>query len=84
MDYDARRRKKMGTWQVVREIYWCERNNKNKWDMYLLTCGIKLVCTLSFTFEGNCGTILKAQLECMNRQYFYPFYTKIKKQKAKF
>ena len=52
--------------------------------MYLLTSDIKLVCTLSFTFEGNCGTNLKALLECMNRQYFFPFYTKIKKKKAKF
>ena len=51
--------------------------------MYLLTGGIKLVCTLSFTFEGNCGTNLKALLECMNRQYFSPFYTKIKKEKSK-
>ena len=52
--------------------------------MYLLTSDIKLVCTLSFTFEGNCGTNLKALLECMNRQYFFPFYTKIKKKKVKF
>ena len=52
--------------------------------MYLLTCGIKLVCTLSFTFEGNCGTNLKTLLEYMNRQYFFPFYTKIKKKKVKF
>ena len=42
------------------------------------------MCTLSFTFEGNCGTNLKALLECMNRQYFFPFYTKIKKKKVKF
>ena len=34
--------------------------------------------------EGNCGTNLKALLECMNRQYFFPFYTKIKKKKVKF
>ena len=52
--------------------------------MYLLTGGIKLVFTLSFTFKGNCRTNLKALLECMNRQYFFPFYTKIKKQKEKF
>ena len=48
--------------------------------MYLLTDSIKLVCTLSFTLEGNCGTNLKALLECMNKQYFFPFYTKIKKK----
>ena len=52
--------------------------------MYLLTCDIKLMYTLSFTFEGNCGTNLKALLECMNRQYFSPFYTKIKREKVKF
>ena len=52
--------------------------------MYLLTSGIKLVFTLSFTFEGNCGTNLKALLKCMNRQYFFPFYIKIKKKKVKF
>ena len=53
--------------------------------MYLLTDNIKLVCTFSFTFEGNCGTNLKALLECMNKQYFFfPFYTKIKKKKVKF
>ena len=52
--------------------------------MYLLTCYIKLMCILSFTFGGNCGTTLKALLECMNRQYFFSFYTKIKKKKAKF
>ena len=74
----------METWQVVREIYWCEKNNKIKWLMYLLTDSIKLVCTLSFTLEGNCGTNLKALLECMNKQYFFPFYTKIKKKKVKF
>ena len=84
MDYDGKRGKQMGMWQVVREIYWCEWNNKNKWHMYLTIGGIKLVCTLSFTFEGNCGTNLKALLECMNRQYFFPFYTKIKKEKVKF
>ena len=51
--------------------------------MYLLTGDIKLVCTLSFTFEGNCGANLKALLECMNRQYFFPIYAKIKKKKSK-
>ena len=85
MDYGCRRgKKKLETWKVVREIYWCERNNKNKWHVYLLTCGIKLVCTLSFIFEGNCGTNWKALLECMNRQYFFPFDIKIKKKKVKF
>ena len=74
----------MGMWQVVREIYWCERNNKNKWHIYWLTGDIKLVYTLSFTFKDNCGTNLKALLECMNRKYFFPFYTKIKKKKVKF
>ena len=84
MDYGGRRgEKKVETWQVVREIYWCEKNNKNKLHMYLLTCGIKLMYTLSFTFEGNYGTNLKALLECMNKQYFFPFYTKIKKKKVK-
>ena len=76
MDYGGRRGKKekekVETWQVVREIYWCEKNNKIKWPMYLLTDNIKSVCTLSFTFEGNCGTNLKALLECMNKQYFFP------------
>ena len=52
--------------------------------MYLLISGIKLVCTLSFTFKGNCGINLKALLECMNRQYFFLFYIKIKKKKLKF
>ena len=53
--------------------------------MYLLTGDIKLVCTLSFTFKGNCGTNLKALLECMNRQFFFfSFYIKIKKKKVKF
>ena len=53
--------------------------------MYLLIDGIKLVCTLSFTFEGNCGTYLKALLECMNRQcFFFVFYAKIEKEKVKF
>ena len=52
--------------------------------MYLLIGDIKLMCTLSFTFEGNCGTNLKTLLEYMNRQYFFPFYTKIKKKKVKF
>ena len=27
--------KKVGTWQVISEIYWYEKNNKNKWHMYL-------------------------------------------------
>ena len=48
--------------------------------MYLLTGGIKLVCILSFTFKGNCETNLKALLEFMNKQYFFSFYTKIKKK----
>ena len=52
--------------------------------MYLLTDNIKFVCTLSFTFEGNYGTNLKTLLECMNKQYFFSFYTKIKKKKVKF
>ena len=52
--------------------------------MYLLIDNIKLVYTLSFTFEGNCGMNLKTLMKCMNGQYFFPFYTKIKKQKAKF
>ena len=52
--------------------------------MYLLRDGIKLMCILSFTFEGNCRTNLKALLECMDKQYFFPFYTKIKKKKVKF
>ena len=60
--------KKVKTWQMVRKIHWCERNNKNKLHMYFLTCGIKLVYILSFTFESNRGTNLKAILECMNRQ----------------
>ena len=73
MDYGGRRGKKkrkkskVETWQVVKEVHWYARNNKNKWHMHLLTGDIKLVCTLSFTFEGNCGTNLKALLECMNR-----------------
>ena len=49
--------------------------------MYLLTGDIKLVCTLSFTFEGNCGTNLKVLLECMNRQYFPHFTLKLKMKK---
>ena len=53
------KKKKVETWQVVREIDWCEKNNKNKWHMCLLTGDIKLVCTLSFTFEGNYGTNLE-------------------------
>ena len=69
MDYGGRRgKKKVEMWQVVREIYWCEKNNKNKLHMYLLTCGIKLMYTLSFSFKGNYGTNLKALLECMNKQ----------------
>ena len=85
MEYDEKRwKKKVGTWQVVNEIYWCKKNNKNKWYMYLLIDNIKLVYTLSFTFEGNCGMNLKTLMKCMNGQYFFPFYTKIKKQKAKF
>ena len=63
-----KKKEKVEIWQVVREIHWCERNNKNKWHMYLLIDSIKLMCSLSFTFEGNCGTNLKALLECMNRQ----------------
>ena len=42
------------------------------------------MCTLSFTFKDNCGINLKALLECMNKKYFFPFYTKIKKKKIKF
>ena len=50
--------------------------------MYLLTGDIKLVCTLSFTFEGNCKTNLKALLECMNKQYFFShFIPKLKRNK---
>ena len=79
IDYGSKRgkqgekwkKKKVGTWQVVSKIYWCERNDKNKLHMYLSTSDIKLVSTLSFTFEGNCGTNLKVLLECMNRQYFF-------------
>ena len=52
--------------------------------MYLLTDDIKLMYTLFFTFEGNCEINLKALLERMNEQYFFPFYTKIKKKKVKF
>ena len=52
--------------------------------MYLLTHDIKLMYTLSFTFEGNCEINLKALLERMNGQYFFLFYTKIKKKKVKF
>ena len=83
MDYGGKKgkkKKKVEMWQVIREIYWCVRNNKNKWHVYLLTGGIKLVYTLSFTFEGNCGTNLKTLLEYMNRPYFFSFYTKIKKK----
>ena len=64
---ENKKKKKMGKWQEVWEIYWCERSNKNKWHMYLLTCDIKLMCTLLFTFKGNCATNLKTLLECMNR-----------------
>ena len=50
--------------------------------MYLLTGDIKLVCTLSFTFEGNCETNLKTLLECMNRQFFFSHFTsKLKRKK---
>ena len=35
-------------------------DNKNKWHVYLSIDEIKLVCTLSFTFESNDGTNLKA------------------------
>ena len=49
-----RKKKKVEMWQVVRET--CERNKKNKWFMYLSIGGIKVMCILSFTFEGNCGT----------------------------
>ena len=52
--------------------------------MYLLTYNIKLMCTLSFTFEDNCGTNLKALLECMNKQYYFPFTPKLKRKKVKF
>ena len=90
IDYGSKRgkqgekwkKKKVGTWQVVSKIYWCERNDKNKLHMYLSTCDIKFVCTLSFTIKVNCGTNLKVLLECMNRQFF--FYTKIEKEKVKF
>ena len=51
--------------------------------MYLSTDGIKLVCTLFFTFEGNYRTNLKTLLECVNRQYFFLFYTKCQKEKVK-
>ena len=47
--------------------------------MYLSTGGIKLVCTLPFTFEGNYGTNLKALLEWDN---IFPHFTlKLKKKK---
>ena len=71
-----------GKWDVWES--WCEINKKNKCFMYLSICGIKLMCILSFTFESNCETNLKALLECMNRQYFFSSYIKIKKVKAKF
>ena len=75
--------KKVETWQVVSNIYWCERNDKNKLHMYLSTSDIKLVSTLSFTFEGNCGTNLKVLLEYMNRQYFFFFLHQNWKRKSK-
>ena len=74
MDYGGKRRgekkkerkkKKAEMWQVVSET--CERNKKNKCFMYLSIGGIKVMCILSFTFEGNCGTNLKALLKYMNR-----------------
>ena len=46
---------------------WCERNKKNKLLMYLSIGGIKVMCILSFTFEGNCETNLKVLLKYMNR-----------------
>ena len=55
---EEKKEKKIGMWWVVREIYWCERNNKNKLHMYLLIDDIKVVCTLSFTFEVNYETIV--------------------------
>ena len=42
-----KRKKKVGTWQVISEIYWYEKNNKNKWHIYSSIGGIQLVCTLS-------------------------------------
>ena len=42
------REKKMGMWQVIKKIYWCEKNNKNKLHMYLLMDGIKLMYILFF------------------------------------
>ena len=70
--------KKVETWQAVNEIYWCERN-KNKLYMYFSIGGIKLVYTLSFTFEGNYGTNLKALLEISN--IFSYFTLKLKRKK---
>ena len=64
---------------MVSEIYWCEKNNKNKWHIYFSTGSIKLMCTLSFTFKGNCEMNLKILLKCTNKQYFFSFYTKIEK-----
>ena len=51
--------------------------------MYLLIGGIKLMCTLSFTFEGNYETNLKTLLECMNRQFFFSHFTPKLKKKSK-
>ena len=56
----GKKRKKWETWQVVSKIYWYEKNNKNKLQMYLSICSIKLMCILFFTFESNCETNLKA------------------------
>ena len=68
MDYGGRKgKKKEKNRNMTIKIYWCEKNNKNKLHMYLLTSGIKLMCTLSFTFKGDCETNLKALLEYMNR-----------------
>ena len=41
-------RKKVGMWLVISEIYWWERNNKNKWHMYLSTGGIKWIDNIFF------------------------------------
>ena len=54
-----------GKWDVWES--WCERNKKNKWFMYLWIVSVKVICILSFTFEGNCETNLKALLKYMNR-----------------
>ena len=79
---ERKKKKKVEMWQVVSET--CERNKKTKLFMYLSIGGIKMMCILSFTFEGNCGTNLKVLLKYMNRQYFFSSYIKIKKVKAKF